>query len=187
MSTTSKKEIWKDVVGYEGYYKVSNIGGVKTLARELPYNRNKNFKTIRPEKVLKQKNTTKGYLTVTLQVDKSRRYVGVHRLVKEAFHGKGSNDKKYINHKDGDKKNNNIVNLEWCTPKENIHHARDVLKSYYGEAGGRALLTNKQVLDIRKNYKPYSKGYMGEVAKKYKISKRQATKICYGLAWKHLL
>lgn len=100
------EEIWKDVKGYEGLYKVSNFGRVKSLK----YGR---------ERILK---TGKGgyYLTVGLYFDNKLKTVKVHRLVAMAFIENHDN-KPFVNHKDEDKYNNNVNNLEWVTHAENMN------------------------------------------------------------------
>ena len=102
-------EIWKDIVGYEGLYQVSNLGRVKSVKRN---------------KILSQKHNWDGYLRIQLWRNNKNKYVSIHRLVAEAFI-ENPNKKPFINHIDGNKQNNNVDNLEWCTQKENIKHAFD--------------------------------------------------------------
>ena len=109
-------EIWKDVVGYEGYYQVSNLGRVKSLDRVIT---NK-MGVVRNLNGFVKKLTPgdNGYMGVTLSRNGkyTRRYV--HRLVAEAFI---PNKEKlpFINHKDENKDNNHVDNLEWCTCEYN--------------------------------------------------------------------
>lgn len=114
-------EIWKDVVGYEGYYMISNIGRVKTVSRLKRSKRNgvspvKEY--IRPPRVDKY-----GYHVITLCVDSKSKTFKIHRLVGIAFIPNPDN-KPQINHKDGNKSNNHIDNLEWVTGLENQQHAQ---------------------------------------------------------------
>ena len=102
-------EIWKDVVGYEGLYEVSSLGRVKSVKRN---------------KILSQKHNWDGYLRIQLWRNNKNKYVSIHRLVAEAFI-ENPNTKPFINHIDGNKQNNKVDNLEWCTQKENIKHAFD--------------------------------------------------------------
>ena len=104
-------EIFKDIEGYEGLYQVSNYGSVKSLG---------NSKT-RKEKVLKPFNTTKGYLQVELSKQGKRKNYYIHRLVAQAFL-QNPNNLPEINHKDEDKTNNHVTNLEWCDRKYNINY-----------------------------------------------------------------
>ena len=103
-------EQWKDIKGYEGLYQVSNYGRVKRK-----YNNGK-------IRILKPISTNNGYLRVSLSKNSVNNTYFVHRLVAQAFILNPEN-KPEVNHIDGDKTNNKIENLEWCTRSENIQHA----------------------------------------------------------------
>ena len=109
-------EVWKDIEGYEGLYQVSNLGRVKSLPKKT-----KNQYSYK-EIMLKQNKDKDGYLIVNLTKNKKGKTYKVHRLVAFAFIPKIKN-KEIINHKDGNKQNNSVDNLEWCTNRENIIHA----------------------------------------------------------------
>ena len=111
----SENEVWKDVVGYEGLYKVSNKGNVYSVGR-----RDSRGSKI-GGRILKPSPNTGGYLLVDLCKNGIRESKRVHRLVAQAFI---PNYNKYleINHKDENKTNNNVSNLEWCTREHNINH-----------------------------------------------------------------
>lgn len=113
MSEIEVGEIWKDIKGYEGLYQVSNLGNIKSLFRY--------------KKILKPTKNTLGYLKVSLYKDKKIKVMSVHRLVAEAFL-ENTNNFTDINHKDGNKTNNKVENLEWCTRQQNILHRFRVLK-----------------------------------------------------------
>lgn len=102
------KEIWKDVVGYENLYQVSNLGNVLSL-------RHKNRFLMKPTK------NKSGYLSVGLRIYNKRKTFDVHRLVAQTFIP-NPNNYPVINHKDENPLNNNIENLEWCTIKYNINY-----------------------------------------------------------------
>lgn len=102
------KEIWKDIAGYEGLYKVSNIGNVKSL-------KNGNERILKPHK---RRNC---YLQVQLYNEGIKKYMTIHRLVAQAFVQNESLFYNEINHKDEDKTNNNASNLEWCDAKYNCN------------------------------------------------------------------
>lgn len=118
-------EVWKDVVGYEGFYQVSNLGNVKSFAREVPYKTYGTWKmrTV-PGRIMKPYKNESGYLLVTLTKPDSRKLCKVHRIVAEAFI-ENPESKRCVNHKDGNKENNCVENLEWVTYSENMHHAAD--------------------------------------------------------------
>jgi len=110
-------ENWKDIKGYEGLYQISDKGVVKGVDRVLSYNANKTKQW--KGKVIKTIVDHLGYCRVSLCKNGSVKTGKIHRLVAEAFlNGEG-----HINHKDGNKLNNDVNNLEFCTNKENLHHA----------------------------------------------------------------
>lgn len=116
------KELWKDIKDYEGYYQISNFGRVKSLNRIVK--RNSKFGDLHlKEKILVQTPDKYGYPCVTLRrKDKVIQSIKVHRLVANHFIPNPKN-KPTVNHKDGDKTNNHINNLEWATRKEQTIHA----------------------------------------------------------------
>lgn len=115
------EEIWKDIAGYEGYYQISNLGNVKSLSRVVGKSNGKNYRVT--EKLRKSFLNGNGYPMVSLAKG-SIVNVFVHRLLAEAFIPNPEN-KPQVNHKDSNKTNYSIENLEWVTNKENAqHHAR---------------------------------------------------------------
>jgi hypothetical protein len=122
--TDLEGEIWKDVVGWEGLYQVSDKGRVKSLSRIIDYMPNRSRKT--SIKVLNTYIDVNGYKSVYLySMDHVRTKCKVHRLVAEVFVLNPDN-KPHINHIDGDKLNNTKENLEFCTPSENHIHAFEI-------------------------------------------------------------
>lgn len=117
------EEIWKDIDGYEGYYQISNIGRVKSLARE---SKSKAVSTqIRAEKVMKNGITIWGYPKIVLQLNGKTKTISIHRLVAKHFVST-IDGKNVVNHIDGNKTNNVFTNLEWVTIGENQKHAYDI-------------------------------------------------------------
>lgn len=119
------KEIWKDIKGYEGLYQVSNLGNIKSLEKECNASNQFGckFKVKKKEKILKQHINKFGYKRVTLYKDLKSKNYQVHRLVAEAFITNIDNLSQ-INHKDENKTNNNVDNLEWCSCSYNINYGK---------------------------------------------------------------
>ena len=113
-------ENWKDIKGYEGFYQVSNLGRVKSLAR-VSYNPNGTVNSHIKEKILVQNLDRGGYPNVGLCKNGKSKTMKVHRLVAMAFIENPEN-KSQINHKDEVKINNVVENLEWCSAQENINY-----------------------------------------------------------------
>ena len=111
-------EIWKDVVGYEGLYQVSNLGRVKSVDR---YKDNHGTKQLVKEKIKTTRKDKQGYLLLDLYKNNKKKTVRVHRLVAMAFIPNPQN-KETVNHIDGNKENNTVENLEWATQKEQNEH-----------------------------------------------------------------
>ena len=103
-------EKWKDINGYEGLYKISNYGNVYSYPRHKT-----NGGILKPQ-------LRNGYLRVKLFKNGKEKNICVHQLVAQAFVPNEKN-KNCINHKDGNKRNNNADNLEWCSYAENVNHA----------------------------------------------------------------
>jgi len=117
----TQPEIWKDIIGYEGKYQISNIGEVKSLDRIISA-RNNSF-SFRRGRIMKQKTDKKGYKYVSLlDFDINEKNHRIHRLVATCFL-ENTDNLPVVNHKDGDKKNNNVLNLEWCTSSHNSQEA----------------------------------------------------------------
>ena len=137
-------EVWEDVEGYEGLYKVSNIGRVKGLTRIII--KNNGEKMTFCEKLIKS-YITSGYLTVMLsKVNKGAKNFTVHKLVGIAFVPNPLN-KPQINHINGIKTDNRAENIEWVSASENIRHAYDtgLHSAHTNPIVGINLITNKEV------------------------------------------
>ena len=118
-------EIWKDIIGFEGLYQISNYGNLKSCKR---YVKGKIEKRIANEKLLNLCKDKDGYLMAILHRDKVRKTVKIHRLVADAFIDK-IDGKNIVNHIDLNKSNNFLSNLEWVSSLENNCHSRLGMKS----------------------------------------------------------
>ena len=110
-------EIWKDVIGYEGFYQVSNLGNVKRVGSFRGVN-----KAYLNDYYLKPKDNGKGYYRIKLTVNNKSKRVMLHRIIAEAFI-KNPNNYPYINHINAIRKDNKLENLEWCTQSQNCLHS----------------------------------------------------------------
>lgn len=164
-------EYWKDIPNYEGRYQVSNFGRIKSFVGK--------------EKILKQRTTKKGYKKVGLCKNKKQKQHRIHRLVAITFLPNNLNLPE-VNHIDGDKANNNLSNLEWCSPSHNMKHSfkTGLRKACSGENHGRAKLTEKQVREIKKLALA---GIMTqkEIGNAYNISSVSVNHIKLDRTWKH--
>lgn len=163
------EEIWKDIEGYEGLYQVSNIGRVKSVRKNI---------------ILKSQIASNGYERVVLSVNNISKDYSVHRLVATAFIS-NPNNYPIVNHKDENRTNNCVGNLEWCTQKYNVN---------YGTGNKRrARSQSKKVLQFKpdgtfvkewesireiERMTGYSSGYISACC-------RNIRKTAYGYLWKY--
>lgn len=113
-------EVWKDVLGYEGYYEVSDLGRVRSVERRIV--RNDGISQVRKSKVLSQFKNKDGYMSVHLCSCGNDERIAVHRLVAIAFVD-GYEDGMEVNHKDCRRDNNVAANLEWVSHGKNVAYA----------------------------------------------------------------
>lgn len=115
---------WRDVVGYEGIYEVSSDGQVRTKEGKVTYSE-RHGKRVWKSRILKEKNKKGRDVRVELYKDKKSKSWLVHRLVAIAFIPNVDETLTFINHIDGNPRNNNVTNLEWCNHYINNNHAFD--------------------------------------------------------------
>lgn len=166
-------ETWKLIEGFNEVYYVSNIGNVKSI--DHYYNSVRGTR-LKKGRLIKLHKSNKGYLRVSLSMDCIKFTTGVHRLVAKSFIPNPSN-KPYVNHINGNKQDNRVENLEWCTNSENIVHAykNNLIKLNLGEDHHMSKFTNNEVAKIRLLH---SKGRTNkELANRYKISEAAMSKI----------
>lgn len=161
-------ERWLPIKGYEGLYEVSNTGYVRSIKRD---------------KILKMENKN-GYYSVNLYKQKQvHKYV--HRLVAETFLQNPSCFME-VNHKDSNKHNNRVENLEWCDRTFNLQHSYDNGLKRFGEKHGMHKLTENDVAKIRNEYIKGDVNYSTTaLAKKYGVKQCTIHAIVTGRLWKH--
>lgn len=186
-------EEWRNTDILEGSIQVSNMGRV----RSVRYFKNRGMRI----RMLTQKEEKSGYLTVSVKIEGKIKTFKVHRLVAMAFIVNKEN-KPQINHKDCNKKNNIVDNLEWCTAKENIVHAaqngllsvkhnlsegqkKKMSENFKGENNIKAKLKEEQVIKI---IEEIQKGKnLSEIAKEMGYPRQTIQNIARGKRWGYLL
>lgn len=173
MLQKNDEEIWKDMPGYEGLYQVSNLGRVKSLDRTIIIkNKFSKYKRHYEEKIMKLRTNKNGYVYVTLHNSEGEiKTIQVHRLVASVFISNALNLTE-INHKDENKQNNCVNNLEWCSSLYN---------KKYGTRNIRAGMAHrKKVIQYTKEnmfVKEYASGL--EAEKITKIDNASISRCCY--------
>lgn len=156
-------EKWKDVIGYEGLYQVSNMGRIRNSKG----------------KIRKTFISEFGYERITLTKNRKQEKFQVHRLVAQAFI-RLENDNEQVNHIDGDKLNNKVNNLEWCSASENVQHAFKIgLHKAY--TGYREMPNEKMVKKLTKDGKVICKyRTAGEAGRENNIESTNIRAVCRG-------
>lgn len=166
------QEEWRPIADYEGYL-ISNFGRVKSFKKGN-------------EIILAMWSNKDGYLCVNFWKDGKRHNIKVHRIVAMTFINNPDNLPE-VNHKDGNKANNFVENLEWTTRAQNIRHAFDTGLSapLCGERNGRHKLTQSDVDEIRKTYIKGSRVFGSRaLAKKYGVTNKVICDIINNKKWK---
>lgn len=179
-------EEWKDICGFKGCYQISSFGRIRSLDRCITQAGTDRFMEGRYLSL--KRNNGRGYLNVSLQdgegSTKTNYYI--HILVASHFI-ENTHNKPTVNHKDGNKNNNHVSNLEWATQKEQMKHAFDNKLSVppetrTGEDSHLSKLTESQVMEIYYN----NVEKVGILAKIYNVDRHTITSIRNNKSWKHL-
>lgn len=176
--------VWKPVLGFEDRYEVSSHGKVRSVPFEKHGKNMHGEFSFTTKRLILKTYVNQGYEVVCLtdSATGKQHYKRVHRLVAEAFIPNPEN-KSQVNHKDGDKTNNCVENLEWNTASENVRHAfMSGLTSNAGERHPRTKLSNSQIAEIRELRK--SGVLLRDIGELYSVHLSTISKICTGVHFK---
>lgn len=163
------KEIWKAIKGYEGKYQISNLGRVKSL----------DYRHTRKEKIMTPRNNGHGYLHIGIYNNNKRHCYYVHRLVAQTFIENPDNLPQ-VNHKDLNRQNNKVSNLEWCSIEYNNTYAekhRKIAKKVGCYKDGKLIKVYDAIRDVKKDGFHHSN--ISSVLK-------GKSKSAYGYQWKYI-
>ncbi len=166
-------EEWRDVIGYEGLYQVSNMGRVKSFCEQTA-------------RILSPCPNKKGYYMVHLHKDGKKKNFGIHVLVATAFIPNPEN-KPEVNHLDRDKTNNRADNLEWNTGEENKKHARETNPKEIKQRKKQVRLTEDQIHLIRQICIPGDSIYgIAALARMFDVHEDTISRIVQGKSYKNV-
>lgn len=171
--------IWKPIPIFNGSYLINGIGEVKSVTRIVKYSNGR--KRIHYGQCIKQ-SMHRGYKVISVY----RKQYSIHRLVAKTFLSIHEFNGAVVNHKDGNKLNNSVSNLEWCTQKYNDDHAtKNKLKHHAkGEKNGCAKLSETEVLSIRMLVNKGDR--QSEIADRLSISRATVCNIIKRKTWAHI-
>lgn len=172
---------WKPVVGYEGLYEISIDGQIRALAR-TGWHEGRWGKLLMsfPAREMKTRLAPNGYRYIKLRrPGEKAQHCLVHRLVMAAYVGEPPAGKQ-VNHKDGNKDNNHVCNLEYVTPGQNLRHCIDVLGKKRGERKNSKLNSHKVEL-IRADQRP-----LRQIADDFGVSVQSVSMVKRRLTWAHV-
>lgn len=200
-------EVWKPVVGYEGWYEVSSLGRVRAVAKV------DRSGACRGKRLLSCRPSNRGYVVHHLTKNGCVRGTGAHRLVAMAFIGPCP-DGMQVNHKDGVKTNNAVENLEYVTPSENVRHAWDMglsspapihwsksqpesfaahLRRIHqirvlptGESHHNSTLQDRDIRVIRRYCRRFGRGSGRTMADRFGVTEANISNIIHRKTWTHI-
>lgn len=180
---TGSEEVWKPIGILCGFYEVSSYGRIRSIGRMI-VSRNGVIRKLERH-ILKPRIGRNGYYGLTLQRNGEKFYPDVHRLVAETFLD-NYNDSFVVNHKNGNKRDNRVCNLEWVSPRRNTEHAiENGLRKDIGQGSKLSKLTETQVIEMRKLYFSDNMKVV-DIALKFGISKGYVPLIMSRRRWAHI-
>lgn len=172
-------EVWKDIPGFEGIYQASNHGRIWIYPRTIPHNTRKGYTRTLPSKIKLSHYDKKGYELIILSKDGIDKNHLVHRLVALTF--LGPDNGQTVNHKDGNKSNNMLENLEYMTINDNLKHAIRTGLMTNHKRTKPCIFSDEQVVEMRKLF-DNGVDYIS-IAKRYKHNTHRIRLICLRKAY----
>ena len=171
---------WKTIPNTDGIYQITKCGQIRISPRTKhnPYTR------LKPGDLIKTHLGVQGYYMTNLKRPKGYVLTAVHRLLMQAYRPTKRTGVLQINHIDGDKSNNSLSNLEWCTQHENLKHAWE---HRLRKQPKHDTLTPEQVIEIRRNYVKGQSPTLHEIGNSYGVTASAIWRIVNNKNWKHLL
>jgi hypothetical protein len=181
------EELWKPIKGFEQFYEASNLGRIKSIGRIVHQTHMDKYKK---ERMMTPYLNPKKYLCTKLYdgFDNSKSFT-IHKIIALTFL-ENPNNYIEVNHVDGNKVNNRVDNIEWCSRSHNVRETyrlglKDPSK-YMGSGNKTSKLTEEQVLSIREEYKNKSLNQR-QLAIKYNVGNTLIGMIVHNQIWKHIL
>ena len=174
------EEIWKDIKGFEGLYQISSLGRLKSLSRFINSNRN-NQRRIKGCIIKQRVNPYNGYIQISLSKNHKYKRFYIHRLVAYAFL-RNPDNLPQVNHKDENKENNCVDNLEWCTAKYNANYGTCISRRVKTQRDTKSHINN-EALSRKVKCIDTGKIYLSaqEVSRQTGLDNSSISKCCRGV------